>query len=205
MSLVIPMHLAVEDALSEHAAKKVISRCRPECVVGSTYRRGGSGYLKRSMKGFNNAARITPFLVLADLDTVDCAPELLRRWLGVPKHDNLLFRVAVREIESWLLADQQAFAAFLGVKSAIIPTAPDSLRDPKAKLVDLARSSPRRTLRRAIVPAQGTTAVQGPAYNSALESFVREQWEPERASAHSDSLARAIAELRRFVPSWVRE
>ncbi len=205
MSLVIPMHLAVEDALSEDAAKKVLSCCRPECVIGNTYRRGGFGYLKKNMKGFNNAAKGVPFLVITDLDTACCAPELIQEWLGVPKNDNLLFRVAVREVESWLLADQRAFAAFLGVRDSLIPADPDTLRDPKATLVGLARKSPHAALRRGMVPAGGTTAIQGPAYNTELGKFVRESWDPHRAAGHSDSLSRAIAEIRSFVPSWSKK
>lgn len=56
------------------------------------------------MKGFNFAARLTPFLVLADLDRIECAPKLIRDWLPVEKHPNPVFRVAVREVESWVQA-----------------------------------------------------------------------------------------------------
>jgi hypothetical protein len=54
-------------------------------------------------------------VVVADLDRDhDCAPRLVGEWLGEPSA-LMCFRVAVRAVEAWLLADDEAIAGFLGV------------------------------------------------------------------------------------------
>src|ERR1035441_9429449 len=72
-----------------------------------------------------------------------CVPEVLPRWLPAPSR-LMRLRVAVRELESWLLADSERIAKFLGVAVAEIPADPDSVPDPKRLMVQLARSSRRR-------------------------------------------------------------
>ncbi|HEX9971235.1 MAG TPA: hypothetical protein VGD14_04115 [bacterium] len=102
MSDDVIINLAFEDPLHEAVLRKIFSQFN--FAVGKCFSHGGYGYLKTKIQGFNNAARVTPFLVLTDLDQVECAPILIKEWLPVPKHPNLLFRVAVREVESWVLA-----------------------------------------------------------------------------------------------------
>src|ERR1044071_4432659 len=108
----IPINLAMEDAVSEAVLQKVLRENRQEYAPATVYSRGGNGYIKRTISGFNNAAKGTPFLVLTDLDTYECPAALVADWLKVPKHSNLLFRVAVTEVEAWLLADRNGIAAF---------------------------------------------------------------------------------------------
>jgi len=62
---IVPVNLAVEDELSEAVLRAILSQLRGY-AVGVAYRRGGSGYLRRTIRGFNNAARGTPYVVLAD-------------------------------------------------------------------------------------------------------------------------------------------
>ncbi len=106
----IPLNLATEDELSETVLLKLLSETG-RYSVGQTYRQGGFGYLKRTISGWNAAAVGTPFLVLTDLDEAACPASLLRSWLPTPPHPNLIFRVAVREVESWLLADSDHLAS----------------------------------------------------------------------------------------------
>jgi hypothetical protein len=117
-------------------------------------------------------------------------------------HANLVFRVAVREIESWLPADREGFADFLGIGSDLIPLQPDQIPDPKQTLVKLARRSRRRTLRESIVPRRGSTAVQGPDYNGCLGDFVRGHWNRNAAAERSPSLDRTWTRLMAFKPTW---
>jgi hypothetical protein len=161
-----------------------------------------SAFSGSTIPGWNQAARSIPFIVLTDLDRYECPAELINDWLRVPKHRNLLFRVAVREVESWLLADPANFSEFLGVRSSLIPADTDSLPDPKATLVQLARKSRSKTIRGSIVPAKGSTAKQGPDYNGCLCTFIRERWNLEAAKANSPSLARTVDRLSSFVPVW---
>lgn len=96
----IPINLAVEDPLSDAVARKILSSSNRIYEVGITYSRGGFVYLKSKLEGFNNAAKWTPFFILTDLDIEECAPRLRAKWLPKGNHPNLVFRIAVREVES---------------------------------------------------------------------------------------------------------
>jgi hypothetical protein len=199
---VIPVNLAVEDVLSEAIARKMLVSTRRNYVVGCCYMRHGKAYLHRLIAGFNNAAKVTPFLVLTDLDRGECAPALIRSWLAKPLHANLLFRVAVREVETWLLADGKALSEYMSTSAGRIPVDADSIVDPKEFLISLAAKSRRRDIREDIVPQQGSTAKQGKNYNACLIAFVRDSWEPTRARLRSQSLNKALDRLSTFKPSW---
>jgi hypothetical protein len=198
---VVPVNLATEDELSEVVLLRILTRIK-RYAVGTAYRRGGYGYLRKTMGGWNHAARGVPFIVLTDLDNCECPSRLLEDWLGVPRHPNLLFRVAVHEVEAWLLADRANFSRFLVVAQELVPINSDCLADPKATLVNLARRSRSKAIRDRIVPKQGSTAKQGPDYNACLGSFVRDNWDIDAARAVSLSLARTLNRLRGFRPVW---
>ena len=198
---VIPVNLASEDELSEVVLFRILNHLE-RYVVGTAYRRGGFGYLRRTISGWNRAAKGCPFVVLTDLDEFECPAKLIETWLTVPRHPNLLFRVAVREVEAWLLADRKNLARHLRVPDEVMPHASDELADPKATLVAIARRSRSKVIRDRIVPRAGSTAKQGPDYNGCLGSFVREDWDVEAAKVVSPSLARAVYRLGSFVPDW---
>src|SRR6266496_4963185 len=121
MMVPIPLNLAVEDPLTESLFSKIFSSIPTVYAIRTIYNRGGYGYLKQNINGFNNAAKGVPFLVATDLDRYNCPADLIDEWLNRPKHDNLLLRVAVREAEAWVLADRENFAKFLGIRAALIP------------------------------------------------------------------------------------
>ena len=200
MTLPIWVNIAVEDSLSDSVLRRLLASSGKRYEVAQSFSRGGFGYLKSTIKGFNVAARGTPFVVLTDLDSAPCASGLIEQWLPVPRHHNLLFRVAVREVEAWLLADRANLAVHLAVAESHIPRDPDALRDPKQKLIEAAKKSRRREIREAIVPARNTTAKQGPDYNDFLGRFVAGSWDPATAKNSSESLNRAIKCLNEFVP-----
>jgi hypothetical protein len=198
----IPVNLVVEDELSEAVVRRVLQQVRVGYAVGTCYRPGGFGYIRRKIRAFNQAARHCPYLVLTDLDKGECAPALIERWLNEAPHPNLLFRVAVREVESWLLADAKGFARFLGISAQHVPSDPDGLPDPKRRLIELARLSRRRDLRDSIVPRHGSTATVGPDYNGCLAGFVAGNWNSVKAAARSDSLRRFRSAVQSFRLRW---
>lgn len=204
MNDVIPIHLAVEDILSEMVLRVMLQQSGRHYAVGTCFGHYGFGYLKKRVNGFNNAARGTPFLILTDLDQTDCPPLLIKEWFSSPIHSNLLFRIAVREVEAWLLAHRSAFASFLGVREASIPESPDELIDPKKSLIELAAKSRKRELREAIIPRSGSTARIGPDYNGQLISYVQHRWKVREATKHSPSLNRAFWAIRNFEPTLGR-
>jgi hypothetical protein len=198
----IPIQIAVEDPLSESVLRRILRQSGRNFIVGQCYQRGGFGFLKRIVHGFNSAAEGMPYLMLTDLDRYPCPPALISDWLPMPKHHNLLFRVAVHEVESWLLADQDSLAEFLGISKKLISDKPDEIPQPKEELIRLTKKSRNRELRRDIVPPPGSTRKQGPGYNGRLVEFVQKHWSPERASKKSPSLGRTLNVLKAFEPIW---
>lgn len=103
----IPINLAIEDSLSEVVLRRLLAHANREYAIGTAYGRTGFGYLRRTIEGWNRAAKSIPFAVLTDLDMLPCPGELVTSWLPTRHHPNLLLRVAVREVEAWLLADAE--------------------------------------------------------------------------------------------------
>lgn len=200
MKAPIPINLAAEDSLSEAIIRVLLLRSNRGFAVGTCYGGGGYGYLRKTIGRFNNAAKRNPFLVLTDLDTTPCPPALIQDWISRPLHHNLLFRIAVREVESWVLAHASAFAAFLAIDPIAIPSNTDSIADPKKFLIKLAAKSPKSDIRRDIVPPPGSLREQGPDYNGRLIEFIQSDWSPAKARKRSDSLARTIDALNIFTP-----
>ena len=109
----------------------------------------------------------------------------------------MLLRIAVREVESWVLADRDGFHAFSGVAKSKIPADPDTLPDAKRTLINLMRGSRKRLFREAIVPASPTARI-GPDYNGTLARMLAHYWQLDRAVPRSPSLASAFAAIRVF-------
>ncbi len=166
---------------------------RPE-----TYIKGGKGKLDQKLRAYNAAARHAPWLVVRDLDADPrCAPEVVRALLPDPAA-TMCFRLAVRKIEAWLLADRIAAAGSLVISADLITLDPDSLPDPKAELIRLARGSRSRSVRGALVPAAGSSRTVGPEYTAWLIEFAMGVWNPDRAVVGSPSMASCAAALRRM-------
>lgn len=199
---VIPINLGVEDELTEVVVRRLLVGAGRGYQVGVCYGRTGYGYLQTRVRGWNAAARGVPFVVVTDLDQHPCPIELVTSWLGGDRHPNLLFRVAVREIEAWLLADGQNLSRYLAVSKDLMPHTVEDLPDPKRTLVELARRSRRREIRERIAPRVGSTAKQGPDYNACLAEFVQSRWDFSAAAAVAPSLGRSLRVFQQFVPVW---
>lgn len=184
----------VEGDIDEAALVKVAATHEVDIV--HVFGRTGKHFLHQRLEAYNLAARFSPWIVLLDLDhDAECAPALRARLL--PKPSRLMsLRIAVRAIESWLLADRREFASFLGVGHREIPDNPDDLDDPKGFVIDLARGSRRRLLRTELVPRLGSQKRIGPAYTSRMLEFTLYSWDPIRAEKVSPSLMSCRAAIR---------
>lgn len=188
---------AVEGVVDEAVVRRLVAHVG--AVPGDVYGKNGKPHLRQRINGYNNAARHTPWLVLVDLDSdADCAPILRQDWLPDPA-PRLCFRVAVRQVEAWLMADPETLARYLGVARHRIPRDPEALPSAKIEMVNLARGSRRRAIREDMVPRRGSGRPVGPAYSSRLIEYVQRHWRPEVAARHADSLGRAIACLERLM------
>ena len=194
------VYILVEGSLDATVARRIVNHCGGS--VGTVYGRKGLPYIEERIDEFNHSAQGIPILTLVDLmDTgFDCAVDVVGSWLP-NRNEDMLLRVVVREIESWILADRTAIARYFGIRASLVPHHPERLDDPKKALVDLARSSQYQSLKNDIVPDDPTVHAQGPAYTSRMQSFVREQWEVDRANHRSASLRRCVEAVRRLVDS----
>ena len=198
----IPINLVFEDTLSEAVLKEMLKQSQRPFSVGNCLNQRGYGKIKKIISGLNYAAKGMPYLVLTDLDNAECPLIIISEWLTQPKHPNLLFRIAVKEVEAWLLAHREAFAEFLGISVSLIPANVDEIPDPKQLLIYLAKKSKKRNLRDAIVPDRNSTAKIGKDYNGQLIQFVNQSWQVEAAQVNSRSLQRAMNALINFQPIW---
>ena len=190
---------AVEGVTDEAVVERLIDHAGGK--VGIVYGKKGKSHLCQKIAGYNNAAFHAPWLVLVDLDAdADCAPPLCNTWLPQPA-PLLCFRVAVREVEAWLMADAETLAGYMGVPQGRVPGAPEGLDSPKAAMVGLARHSRRKAIRADMVPQKGSGRRVGPAYPSRLIEYAATEWRPGVAAGNAESLRRAIDCLRSLV-AW---
>ena len=187
--------LAVEDRLSDAVATKILETFGIKIVKRIGFQ--GKSDLERKTAELNRAANGITVFMLTDLDSPrDCPPGLIRSWIKGPINPRFFFRVAVMEVESWVMADRMGFAAFLSIPLHRIPSPTDSILNPKEFLLSIARRSKKKTVREALVPVQGATLSVGSEYNTLLSEFVQDHWNLERAAGVSPSLKRTVDRLR---------
>ena len=197
MSSPVIISAAVEGIVDEAVVRKLIAHGGGQ--PGAVYGKNGKHALRQKINGYNNAGRHAPWVVLVDLDRdADCAPPLRDAWLPQPA-PHLCFRIAVRQVEAWLMADAESLAAFLSVAHSRIPSAPEDSDHSKQSMVNLARRSRRRAVREDMVPREASGRAVGPAYASRLIEYVETRRRPEVAAARAESLRRAIACIERLV------
>jgi hypothetical protein len=190
---------AVEGPTDEVVLRRVVES--RGAALGAAYGKNGKDSLRRQLHHYNQAANFSPWIVLVDLDQdAACAPSARAAWLTAPA-SHMYFRIAVRAVESWLLADREALAAFLSISEAHIPTDPESLNNPKETLVNLARKSRRRAIRAEMTPRPGSGRPVGPPYTSRLIEYTQTHWRSDVALNHADSLRRLCNRITELIES----
>ncbi len=193
----IPITLVYEDDLSEMVMLRMLDSFENKFHVVESYNTAGFGKIKTSIRGFNKASRHTTFFVLTDLDNTNCPIDLINEWLPDKRNDNLIFRVAVREVESWILADRDGLSNFLNISLITVPLLPDLEPDPKKSLLKLVSKSRNRQLKNDILPKNEFASI-GPNYNGRMGEFVQNIWNLNNAINHSASFKRAMHRLENY-------
>jgi hypothetical protein len=188
-----PIAIATEDQLSEAIALRLLADVQTPLCVTHMLRKDGFGYLRSKMSNWYQMAQHQVMMVLTDLDQSNCLVEFRKQWLPSPKPSNLVFRIAVREVESWVLADHVAMRGLIGSKGAL-PVTPDDLSDPKHALLSLAKGAP-KPIRDDLLKVVDGNLSQGLGYNTRLAAWIASEWCPARAATRSPSLARARTRL----------
>lgn len=184
---------AVEGVIDDAVVRRLLLETKH--VPGPIHIKNGKPNVLKNLGGYNSAAKLSPWVVLLDLNgDADCAPSFIEAHLESPaKH--MLLRLAVRQVEAWLLADRVRLARFLHVSQARVPRDPDFLADSKCALVDLARHSSDRRVREGLVPTAGSGIKVGPAYVAMLIDYIEHRWVPATACERSESLRRCVDRL----------
>jgi hypothetical protein len=196
----ILVHGAVEGLIDEAVLRRLVFEAGAK--PGTIFGKEGKAFIRKRLVGYNRAAESEPWVVLIDLDhDAECAPLEKDLWLPHPA-SHMCFRIAVREVEAWLLADSERLARFLGIKRSRVPKDPERLHDAKGTMIDIARGSRRHRIVKDMVPRSGSRRKIGPGYNFRLIQFVttpRNGWRPDVAAQSSDSLDRCIRRLGELV------
>jgi hypothetical protein len=205
---VIDCYSWVEDAPSAAVARQLVEHRNKTAVTELRFKEGfpdiTGGYVEikkkcSSLLSMANSGLYT--FTITDLDTTACPASLILNWFSpslstLPLPKNLVFRVAVREIEAWLLADMHAFATYLKIAPANFPIYPESLQDPKQYLLNVIRKHGTKNFHKEMLPRRNASV--GPRYNEVLIEFIQTKWSPPRAAVHAASLDRAITALARI-------
>jgi hypothetical protein len=191
-----PVSIGVEGPTDAAVARRLLAEVGLE--PGSVFSdHGGKSVVDTRLARWNEAARRSPWFVLRDLDRdAECAPELVARLLPAPA-PGMCFRIAVREVDAWLLGDRRAAARWLGVSASMLPLLPEAEPDPKQALINFARRSSLADVRRDLVPRPGSSAGVGRGYLAQVVHFVQSSWRPQVAAENCPSLRACLAALRR--------
>ncbi|MEQ8822726.1 MAG: DUF4276 family protein [Sumerlaeia bacterium] len=192
-------HLAlVEGLLEEPMARRLMAEAEIETDGLGLIVAGGCDPFWQRAPNYNKAAEHVGYVFgLSDLEQHSCPSGLIAEKMPGKLHPRFVLRIQVRELESWLLADPEAWAAYLKVSAGLVPKDPDTLPDPKRALVNLVRRCRKKSLREDIVPEEGKPRVVGPGYTTRIGDFITEHWNPSRAAQRSPSLKRALLALER--------
>ena len=120
------INVLVEGIIDEAVARRLINETGHQ--PGVCYGKKGVSYIHQKIRGFNKSAASMPILTLVDfMDTgLKCPPEVTSSWLP-HRCANMLCRIVVREIESWILADRNNLSTYLRVASNRVPLDPENV------------------------------------------------------------------------------
>jgi hypothetical protein len=202
---ILPVNVLVEGPTDEAVVRRILAHSGLPC--GIVHGKQGKSYLLDRLPNYNQAAHFAPWLVVVDLDQdSNCAPPFVEERLPHPAR-GMCFRVAVRAVEAWLMADAERIAAFLDVPVNRIPHHPEAELDPKNTLVNLARRSRSVAIREDMVPRQASGNRVGGGYPGRLIEFVttaNNPWRPGVAAKRFDSLRRCL-ETVETLKTWTQE
>src|ERR1700681_4112511 len=93
----------VEGSIDEAALAKIADSIAVPITFIHVKR--GRTKIEKRIAGYRQAAKLSPWIVMFDLDSDPCPIELARQF--VPLGDPLHLRIVVREIEAWLFGDRE--------------------------------------------------------------------------------------------------
>lgn len=190
-----------EDVLCCSLGEKIVETLLPaKKLAGVAIDARGITKLAPSLPRYAEQAQyVQPVFCIADTDG-KCPVELARKWRPLHAPRDFVFRLAVTEIESWILADRTGFSSYFRTVTNKIPANVDEVVDPKLLVLNLISKSKRRLFRDEMVSSTDLSK-RGSGYNIHLKDFVKNKWVLQNALDHSPSLRRAISNLEELNPA----
>lgn len=191
------LNVVIEDLLSEAVMQRLLAKVGYKGNPPDFRIAHGNSAIRKNLDKYKGASRVIPHIVLTDLDRYPCPSALLDDWRVGILPPTMLLRIAVREVEAWLLADRKGIADYLHVAIDKVPLSPESLDDAKQTMFNVIRKSRKRRLVEEMVPQPG--AHIGPLYNDRMRIFTLNCWQIETAAANAPSLDRGISRIAAFL------
>jgi hypothetical protein len=183
--------VVVEGDLEVAVASRLLGDAGHRVFPGLFVNKHGQAAFWSDAPRYNRAAQRLRILGLVDLERAACASGLIRQKIGPEKHPNFVLRVAVRMIESWLIADS-GLADEFELPPSKLPRHPDQEPHAKKLLVNLVRGYSPAKIQAGFVPERLQRGLTGYDYEPRLARFVGKQWAPREAAKRSPSLRRAL-------------
>ncbi len=195
-----PINIAGEGPTDVAVMRRLLSETGLLC--GTVYhgegRRTGKQSLDGKMRGYLAGAVHVPWFVLRDLDNDGCVVEVRHRLVGETVPPLLIFRIAIRTVDAWLMADRDALADHLKVRLADIPINMANHPEPKKALFASAARSKSNFIKKSVSPASLKGRKISSDFFETMIEFVDYVWRPDVAAQNSESLGRALKALKQF-------
>jgi len=203
------VYIVGEDAVTYAIIKRILAYCSTDFeIIAELPARGGQ--VKSKITEFNKLSETYPVVLLIDLDTNDCAPQLIEQLIK-NKNSDFIFNIAVDEAEAWLMADRKGFASYFKIKTEDMPTAQQTKQGGRKALTEmnfaykssmfltheLIKKSKNLEYIQQLTPKKN--AAKGPEYNSCMLPFIHNAWNMDDARLNSDSLNRMILRIETLI------
>jgi len=195
-----------EDDVTRAVLRRILHYCNKNIeIVSELPARGGQ--ISGKLREFDRLSAYLPVILLVDLDTHSCAPELLQKLFPDGKNNRFIVNIAVDEAEAWLMADRQGFSDYFAIDIEEIPKAKPLKQGGNKALVEmgvplksslylmsrLIPKSRNADYKKQLTPLKN--AKKGPEYNDCIVPFIQEKWDIETARKNSNSLNRMIERI----------
>jgi hypothetical protein len=187
-----PITLVFEDDLHKAVLQRVLNVDDSRTHWVPKY---GKSEIDKRDSAYVQAALHQTVVILRDLDKdAVCAPEFLALRNIPCDQAGLFYRLAVRTVESWVMADKEGFKAYFQCKSGLIDQSNlDGLDRPKDfALEQIFKGSMPASKKKGIVSFKSGAYRQQYDYNPQMTRFVQTSWSPDRAVENSDSFRRFL-------------
>lgn len=204
----IYVYISAEDAVTRAVIERLLLYCSPRFkVLKEIPARGGK--IKSMISALNKLALSKPVILLTDLDTADCAPQLKEKLLNNEQQSpNFLLNIAIDEAEAWLMADREGFAKYFKIPTDDMPNSALQKMGGMKQVLEMSfalKSSMDLTHRLVALSTDEEvkkqigvhgTACKGKEYNTAIVPFIKNTWDISAAMQNSNSLTRMVNRLQ---------